>query len=85
MAESSWRRDGLSSEIEAQDVLNIKALVDGRTVNGRDATNAEIFEENNFWRWRITDSNGAEYLDGGNYRTREQAAAGLVNAFDPTI
>jgi hypothetical protein len=71
------------AEFEAQEAANIKALADGRTVNGRDAVNAEVFAEGGYWRWRITDNCGVEFLDGANYRTREQAAAGLVDALDP--
>jgi hypothetical protein len=53
-----------------------------RTVNGRAVRSAKVFESDGLWHWRIIDEGGAEYLDGGNYRSREQADAGLDAAFD---
>ena len=56
-------------------------------VNGRPVASAEIFPEQSpqgeFWRWRIVDVRGREYLDGGNFVSREQALADLATAFDP--
>lgn len=52
-------------------------------INGRSVIRAEQFEENGFWRWRIVDSRDFEFLDGGNFQTREAAAENLNQAFDP--
>jgi hypothetical protein len=52
------------------------------TVNGRPVAHLELFEENGFWRWCIVDDRGREYVDGGNYRRREDAARGLIDALD---
>jgi hypothetical protein len=54
-----------------------------RTINGRAIRSAKVFESDGLWRWRILDEHGTEYLDGGNYRSREQAEAGLDTAYDP--
>lgn len=56
----------------------------GKTVHGRPVAHAELFEENGFWRWRIVDARGIEYVDGGNFHTREAAAESLNQAFDPS-
>lgn len=53
------------------------------TINGRAIRSAKVFESDGVWRWRIVDDRGAEYLDGGNYRSREQAERGLDTAYDP--
>lgn len=54
-----------------------------RTINGRKVHAAKVFAEGDFWRWRIVDIGGTEYLDGGNYLTQEAAERGLDDAFDP--
>jgi hypothetical protein len=43
----------------------------------RPIKSAKTFREGGYYRWRIIDSHGREYLDGGNYTTREQAYKGL--------
>ena len=53
------------------------------TINGRTVRSAKVFEADGLWRWRIVDDRGIEYFDGGNYRYREQAEAGLDAAYDP--
>lgn len=54
-----------------------------RTINGRQVKSAKVFREAGNWRWRILDAHGAEYLDGGNYASREAAERGLDDAYDP--
>lgn len=39
-----------------------------------------IFYEAGYWRWRVLDSLGNEYVDGGNFATREAAQASLEAA-----
>lgn len=34
---------------------------------------AELFFADGYWRWRIVMKSGVEYVDGGNFRTREDA------------
>lgn len=55
----------------------------GKTVNRRAVADVELFEEGDFWHWRIVDALGRDYVDGGNHRTRESALADLQGAFDP--
>lgn len=38
-----------------------------------------VYEEGGIYRWRIV-RDGREYVDGGNYLTREQAEDGLLRA-----
>lgn len=56
-------------------------------VNGRPVVSAEIFPEQfpqgEFWRWRIVDCRGTVFMDGGNFRRREDAEQSLCTAFDP--
>lgn len=54
-----------------------------RTINGRRVASVKVFEADGLWRWRIIDALGTEYLDGGNYRSREAADQGLDDAYDP--
>lgn len=54
-----------------------------RTINGQQVKSAKVFTEGCQWRWRILDVRGAEYLDGGNYASREAAERGLDDAYDP--
>lgn len=53
------------------------------TINGRKIIRTKVFEEGGQWRWRIIDDRGAEFLDGGNYNSKEAAERGLDGAFDP--
>lgn len=52
-------------------------------VNRRAVVSADLFAEGGYWRWRIVDVRGREYLDGGNFVSREEALADLATAFDP--
>ena len=51
-----------------------------KTPRGSKYVKAEIFAEGDFWRWRLTDGSGVEYLDGGNYHSEQQARDGLASA-----
>lgn len=53
------------------------------TINGRKIIRTKVFEEGGQWRWRIIDDRGAEFLDGGNYNSKDAAERGLDGAFDP--
>jgi hypothetical protein len=53
-----------------------------QTVNGIAVKGTRIYLEGAYWRWQITDINGKQYVDGGNYQTREQAQDGLKAALD---
>lgn len=55
-----------------------------RTINGVIVKNFATFFEGRFWRWEITDVNGVKFVDGGNFRTENEAQESLVEAFDPT-
>ncbi len=53
-----------------------------KTVNGIAIRSTKIFREGDYWRWLIVDVNGREYVDGGNYLTRNEAVSGLDKALD---
>lgn len=53
------------------------------TVNRRAIADVVLFEEGDYWRWRIVDVDGRVYVDGGNFRTREAALEDLQRAYDP--
>jgi len=53
-----------------------------RTVNGKQVSNARVFQEGGYWRWQIIDVYGTEYTDGGNFLSRQEVAKSLKKAFD---
>lgn len=52
-------------------------------VNGRQVKSLELYQENQFWRWQIIDCDGREFLDGGNYVRRTDAARRMITALGP--
>ena len=52
--------------------------------NGRPVRSMELFtethKEGEFWRWRMVDCDGREYMDGGNFRHGVDAARSLLEA-----
>lgn len=50
------------------------------TINGVPVTRTRIFSSGGFWRWKIVDAHGTEFVDGGNYLRREAAETGLAAA-----
>lgn len=57
---------------------------DRARANGRPVRSLELFteihKEGEFWRWRMVDCDGREYLDGGNFRRGVDAARSLLEA-----
>ena len=53
-----------------------------RTVNGKEVSVARVFSEGEYWRWQIIDVYGTEYVDGGNFLSRQEAKKSLQKAFD---
>ena len=52
-----------------------------KKVNGERVRRAWTYEEGGYWRWKITTDAG-EYVDGGNFSTREEARESLAEVFD---
>lgn len=57
---------------------------DQARANGRPVRSMELFREahkqGEFWRWRIVDCDGREYMDGGDFRSGVDAARSLLEA-----
>lgn len=56
--------------------------VTNRTINGVPVIEAGTFKEGKFYRWQITDRNGREYVDGGNFLNQQEAHKSLLESFD---
>ena len=41
-----------------------------------------VWDDGDIWRWRLVDSDGQDYLDGGNYLNPEDAVIGAIKAAD---
>lgn len=78
----------LAGRVEAarQRIAHERPLLDPdrARANGRPVRSLELFtethKEGEFWRWRMVDCDGREYMDGGNFRRGVDAARSLVEA-----
>ncbi|MCB1822220.1 MAG: hypothetical protein KDI73_11675 [Candidatus Competibacteraceae bacterium] len=72
---------GCASTIEANWPPALFDLSRAR-VNGRPIRSLEIFEEEDYWRWRIVDDRGVEFVDGGNHMLRSECGESLSAALE---
>ena len=56
-----------------------RARANGRPVRSMELL-TETHKEGEFWRWRMVDCDGREYMDGGNFRRGIDAARSLLEA-----